>query len=275
MANAAQILNEKIQKDWLARQNAQGVGTWRVVGGDSGNPIRKPGRYDAQGNYLGPSGGSSVGASGGAESSGSTELLAKLEAEIAAMPNEIISPEQKAALLAKRKAELAAGGQDLAQKFGDYRSGVQGGERRDIAADITGRGANLPIGLDIEVGQANEAQRLNKLNQQFNLLRGTQTDPTLAAERESDANAATLKFLDREKMMADFQAQSAIDEQAGKTLIQNFNRGTPSGMSSSIPTRSVLRTASKTGSTAQSGLTLRDVRTAAGKPTINQVKRRF
>jgi hypothetical protein len=67
----------------------------------------------------------------------------------------LISPEQEAALLANRRASLAAAGQNRAGLFTDPDSGVQSGVRREIARNTALSSANLPIDIRLQVAREN------------------------------------------------------------------------------------------------------------------------
>lgn len=77
----------------------------------------------------------------------------------------IISDEQQRQLLADRRAQLSASSQNLAGMFGDADSGYQTGQRLGIAQNMSLAAANLPIELQLEVGQANRAAQLERLGQ--------------------------------------------------------------------------------------------------------------
>lgn len=73
---------------------------------------------------------------------------------------DIISPEQQNAMLAQRRAALAAYGQNISGQLGDSDSGIAQGMRGENMRNIALQQANMPIDLQLEVGQANRASRL-------------------------------------------------------------------------------------------------------------------
>lgn len=85
---------------------------------------------------------------------------APIQDALAGMSPELITSEQQAGMMGTRRAELGAYGQNLASMYTDPYSGVQGGQRRQIGMGIAGMQANLPIGLELEVGEANRQAAL-------------------------------------------------------------------------------------------------------------------
>ena len=83
-----------------------------------------------------------------------------LESQLGQISKDLITPEQQQQLMAQRRGQLGAYGQNLLSQFGDEESGVQMGQRANISRDIGLQQANLPINMALEIGAQNRQAQL-------------------------------------------------------------------------------------------------------------------
>ena len=95
-----------------------------------------------------------------------------IQAALGQMSPELISSEQQSRMLATRRAELGASGQNLASLYSDPYSGVQTAQRAQIGMGVAGRQANLPIELELEVAGANREAALGLYGAQAGVAGG-------------------------------------------------------------------------------------------------------
>lgn len=131
-----------------------------------------------------------------------------IQKALAGMQPELISEGQQAGMLGKRRAELAAYGQNLGGLYTDPYSGVQSGQRRSIGLGIAGRQANLPIELQLEVAGKNREAMLGLYGQQAGVA-GQMAG--LEIGREGQAMQGLLGQTDIASQMAGIERQRMQD----------------------------------------------------------------
>lgn len=108
-------------------------------------------------------------------------LYKNVSENIEAMNPDLITSEDQRRMLANRKANLSASGQNLTGMFKDSDSGVQTGRRLGIARSVASESAMLPIDTELEVKGLNRTSALNLLDRKTNLAGNmTNTNQSLA-----------------------------------------------------------------------------------------------
>lgn len=92
--------------------------------------------------------------------------FAPIQAQLGAMEGKLITPEQQVQMETTRRAQLGAYGQNIAGMFTDPYSGVQAGQRRQVAMGIAGRQATLPIELQLDIAEQNRLAQLGLVGAQ-------------------------------------------------------------------------------------------------------------
>lgn len=97
------------------------------------------------------------------------KLFNPLAGQLEKLDPNIINDQEKQALIANRKANLAATTQNTASLFSDADSGIQSGRRINIAQQGASAAANLPIDIELDVQRTNRGSALDLIRNRANI----------------------------------------------------------------------------------------------------------